>query len=144
KEEVDPYLEMAAIHMRVFDAEGPALFFERVKGSPFPAVSNLFGTLGRSKFMFRDTLDHVKKLVDVKMNPMSVLKNPLHYVGSSMVAAGALTLKMKNGAPILSRQTRISALSLSVNWPRGGGAFVAMPRVYTEHVSRPGIMHGNL
>lgn len=48
KEEVDPYLEMAAIHMRVFDAQGPALFFEHVKGSEFPAVSNLFGTLERS------------------------------------------------------------------------------------------------
>ena len=71
KEEVDPYLEMAAIHMRVFDAEGPALFFENIKGSKFPAVSNLFGTLDRSRFMFRDTLDHVKKLVDVKMNVAS-------------------------------------------------------------------------
>lgn len=144
KEEVDPYLEMAAIHMRVFDAEGPALFFERVKGSPFPAVSNLFGTLGRSKFMFRDTLDHVKKLVDVKMNPMSVLKNPLHYVGSSMVALGALPWKKKNGAPILYGQTQISALPQIVNWPMDGGAFVTMPQVYTEDVSRPGIMHANL
>ncbi|MGO1521026.1 MAG: 3-octaprenyl-4-hydroxybenzoate carboxy-lyase, partial [Sphingobacterium sp.] len=52
KEEVDPHLEMAAIHMRVFDSQGPALLFEQVKGSKFPAVSNLFGTLERSKFMF--------------------------------------------------------------------------------------------
>ncbi len=28
KEEVDPYLEMAAIHMRVYDAQGPALFLK--------------------------------------------------------------------------------------------------------------------
>lgn len=74
KEEVDPYLEMAAIHMRVFDVEGPALYFENIKGSKFPAVSNLFGTLDRSKFMFRDTLEHVKKLTDVKMDPSRVLK----------------------------------------------------------------------
>jgi 4-hydroxy-3-polyprenylbenzoate decarboxylase len=44
KEEVDPYLEMAAIHLRVYEAQGPALLFENVKGSEFPAVSNLFGT----------------------------------------------------------------------------------------------------
>jgi 4-hydroxy-3-polyprenylbenzoate decarboxylase len=43
KEEVDPYLEMAAIHLRVYEQEGPALFFENIKGSKFPAVSNLFG-----------------------------------------------------------------------------------------------------
>ena len=31
KEEVDPHLEMAAIHLRVHEAGGPALFFENVK-----------------------------------------------------------------------------------------------------------------
>lgn len=144
KEEVDPYLEMAAIHMRVFDAEGPALLFENVKGSTFPAVSNLFGTLDRSKFMFRDTLDHIKKLVDVKMNPMSVLKKPFSYAGSSMVALGALPWKKKAGAPILYGKTQISALPQIVNWPMDGGAFVTMPQVYTEDIARPGIMQANL
>ena len=32
-EEVDPELEMAAIHLRVYEAGGPALLFENVKGS---------------------------------------------------------------------------------------------------------------
>ena len=32
KEEVDPYLEMASIHRRIFDQAGPALLFENVKG----------------------------------------------------------------------------------------------------------------
>ena len=144
KEEVDPYLEMAAIHMRVFDAEGPALLFENIKGSRFPAVSNLFGTMERSKFMFRDTLDHVKKLVDVKMNPMAVMKKPFSYIGSSAVAVGALPWKKKSGAPILYGQTKVSALPQVVNWPMDGGAFVTMPQVYTEDVHRPGIMHANL
>ena len=40
-EEVDPHLEMAAIHMRVFENNGPAIYFENVKGSKFGAVSNL-------------------------------------------------------------------------------------------------------
>lgn len=144
KEEVDPHLEMAAIHMRVFDAEGPALYFEHVKGSKFPAVSNLFGTLDRSKFMFRDTLDHVKKLVDVKMDPTMVLKKPFDYVGSSMVALGALPWKRRAGAPILYGRTQISELPQIVNWPMDGGAFVTMPQVYTEDVTQPGIMKANL
>ena len=41
REEVDPNLEMAEIHKRIYDAQGPALLFERVKNSPFPAVSNI-------------------------------------------------------------------------------------------------------
>ena len=67
--EVDPYLEMAAIHLRVFKHGGPAVLFENVKGSPFPAVSNLFGTMDRCRFMFRDTLDKVKLLVNLKKDP---------------------------------------------------------------------------
>lgn len=144
KEEVDPYLEMAAIHMRVFDAEGPALFFENIKGSKFPAVSNLFGTLDRSKFMFRDTLDNVKKLVDVKMDPTAVLKNPFYYLGASMTALGAIPMKRKLGAPILYGRTRIDQLPPIVNWPMDGGAFVTMPQVYTEDPETPGIMKANL
>ncbi len=144
KEEVDPYLEMAAIHMRVFDAEGPALYFENIKGSSFPAVSNLFGTLDRSKFMFRDTLDHIKKLVDVKMDPAQVLKNPLKYASSGFVALGALPWKKKMNAPILYGKTSISALPQIVNWPMDGGPFVTMPQVYTEDITKPGIMQANL
>lgn len=144
KEEVDPYLEMAALQMRVFDAEGPALYFENIKGSSFPAVSNLFGTLARSKFMFRDTLDHIKKLVDVKMDPTAVLKNPLKYIGSSAVALGALPWKKRANAPILYGKTSISKLPQIVNWPMDGGAFVTMPQVYTEDISKPGIMKANL
>jgi len=41
KEEIDPDLEMAEVTRRVFQNEGPALFFENIKASPFPAVSNL-------------------------------------------------------------------------------------------------------
>ncbi|PVH26529.1 UbiD family decarboxylase [Sphingobacterium corticibacter] len=144
KEEVDPYLEMAAIHMRVYDVGGPAIYFERIKGSQFPAVSNLFGTLDRSKFMFRDSLANVKKLVDVKMDPMSVVKKPFYYAGSAMTALGALPWKKKSNAPILHGRTKISELPQIVNWPMDGGAFVTMPQVYTEDADRPGIMNANL
>ena len=53
--EIDPHLEMAEIHRRVYQAKGPALYFSRVKGCAFPMVSNLFGTIERTRFLFRDT-----------------------------------------------------------------------------------------
>lgn len=144
KEEVNPHLEMAAIHMRVYDAQGPALLFENIKGSRFPAVSNLFGTLDRSRFMFRDTLDKIKVLVDVKGDPMSALKNPFKYAHVASTALGALPWKRKSGAPILYGQTQISELPQVVNWPMDGGAFVTMPQVYTEDIDKPGPMGANL
>lgn len=144
KQEVDPYLEMAAIHMRVYDAKGPALLFENVKGSPFPAVSNLFGTLERSRFMFRDTLDKIKVLVDVKSDPMQALKKPFRYANVATAALSALPWKTKRNAPILHGTTRISQLPQIVNWPMDGGPFITMPQVYTEDITKPDAMNANL
>ena len=52
KAEVDPYLELAEIHRRVISEGGPALLFERVKGSRYPVVTNLFGTERRIDLAF--------------------------------------------------------------------------------------------
>jgi 4-hydroxy-3-polyprenylbenzoate decarboxylase len=143
KEEVDPYLEMAAIHLRVFENNGPAILFENVKGSPFPAVSNLFGTLERSKFIFRDTLPKVQQLVALRSDPIKALKNPFKYAGSAMSALSALPLKTPS-AKNKFLKTSISKLPQIVNWPMDGGPFVTMPQVYTEDVEKPGILNANL
>lgn len=45
KEEVDPYLEMAAIQLKLYEMNGPAVLFEKVKGSPYRAACNIFGSL---------------------------------------------------------------------------------------------------
>jgi len=144
KEEVDPYLQMAAIHLRVFEHEGPAILFENVKGSKFPAVSNLFGTLERSKFIFRDTLEKVKTLVDLKTDPIKAIKRPFSYANVAMTALSALPMKVGKGAPINFGRTQISALPQVVNWPMDGGPFVTMPQVYTEDADKPGVMNANL
>ena len=144
KEEVDPFLEMAAIHLRVFENNGPAIYFENIKGSKYPAVSNLFGTLNRSKFIFRDTLEKIKVLVDLKSDPVKALKSPFRYMNVGLTALSALPMKVNRNAPISFGRTKISELPPIVNWPMDGGAFVTMPQVYTEDVTRPGIMNANL
>ncbi|MFD2581014.1 UbiD family decarboxylase [Pedobacter vanadiisoli] len=143
KEEVDPYLEMAAIHLRVYEKQGPALLFEKVKGSPFPAVSNLFGTLERSKFIFRDTLPKVQQLVSLRNDPIKALKNPFKYAGSALSALSALPLRTPS-AKRKFLKTSISQLPQIVNWPMDGGPFVTMPQVYTEDVDKPGVLNANL
>lgn len=143
KEEVDPYLEMAAIHLRVYEQQGPALLFEQVKGSPFKAVSNLFGTLERSRFMFRDSLDKVKQLVELRSDPVKALKKPFSYAGSAVTALSALPLKQSLFKRTFQK-TSISRLPQIVNWPMDGGPFVTMPQVFTEDVDKPGVMHANL
>ena len=143
-EEVDPNLEMAAIHMRVNAAGGPAILFENVKGSKFPAVSNLFGTLERSKFIFRNTLEATKKVIAVRNNPMSVLKNPFKYIGTGWAASKALPLKKASNKLAGFKEIQISDLPLIHHWPMDGGAFITLPQVYTEDPEKPGIMNSNL
>ncbi len=144
REEVDPYLEMAAIHLRVYEAGGPALLFERVKGSRFRAASNIFGTLDRSRFLFRESLNQVQQLIQLKNDPMKALKHPFQYAGAGWAAVKALPLKNPLNKPALYQQIRISEIPQIHHWPMDGGAFVTLPQVYTEDIDQPGIMKANL
>ena len=47
KSEVDPILEVTEITDRISKKQGPALLFEKVKGSPYPIAINLFGSYQR-------------------------------------------------------------------------------------------------
>lgn len=144
KEEIDPNLEMAAIHLRVHEMGGPALLFENVKGSRFRAASNIFGTLDRSKFIFRDTLSLVQQMVQLKNDPVKAIKSPIKNFGAGLAALKALPLKNPLQQPVMAQQIRISDLPLIKHWPMDGGAFVTLPQVYTEDIDQPGIMKANL
>ncbi|MEN9459839.1 MAG: hypothetical protein RL135_2467 [Bacteroidota bacterium] len=144
KEEVDPYLEMAAIHLRVYEAKGPALLFENVKGSKFRAASNIFGTLERSKFIFRDTIASVQQLIELKNDPIKAIKSPLQNASAALAALKALPLKNPWSKPVMYEEINISDLPLIQHWPMDGGAFVTLPQVYTEDIDQPGIMKSNL
>lgn len=144
KEEVDPHLEMAAIHLRVHEAGGPALLFEKVKGSKFRAASNIFGTLERSKFIFRDTLRQVQQLIDLKSDPVKAIKHPIKNFSTGLAALKALPLKNPLQKPVLYEEIKISDIPQIQHWPMDGGAFVTLPQVYSEDADKPGIMNANL
>lgn len=141
KEAVDPHLEMAAIHLRVYEAGGPALFFENVKGSTYRAASNIFGTLERSKFLFRQNLKLVQQLIALKEDPVKALKSPFKNFNAGWAALKALP--KKTGGPAFE-QVQLTDLPLIKHWPMDGGAFVTLPQVYTEDIEQPGIMKSNL
>ncbi|MEP7107732.1 MAG: UbiD family decarboxylase [Ferruginibacter sp.] len=144
KEPVDPYLEMAAIHLRVHEAGGPALLFEQVKGSKFRAASNIFGTLERSKYIFRDTLGLVQQLVALKDDPVKAFKHPFKNLNAGLAAFKAFPLKNPLYKPALFQQINIGDIPQIQHWPMDGGAFITLPQVYTEDMDKPGIMNANL
>ena len=65
-EEVDPYLEMAEIARQAYEAGTPAILFENVKGSKFRAACNIFGTLERAEYLFRNEWDGLQAAVMTK------------------------------------------------------------------------------
>ena len=143
-QEMNPYLEMAEIQRRVYEAKGPAILFENVKGSPFPAVSNLFGTIERSRFMFRDTLKTMRKVMELKANPPTFFKNPFKYFDLPRAGWHALPGKKWGKAPVMAGKTTIDKLPMIHSWPDDGGAFITLPQVFTEDPEKPGAMKSNL
>ncbi len=144
KQEVDPNLEIAEIHRRVFDAGGPALFFENVKGSPFSAVSNIYGTFERTDFVFRNTLDKIKQVIEIKADPSLLLKRPGHYWRVPFTALSALPMKARFGMPVTYSETTIDQLPQIKSWPDDGGAFITLPQVFTLPPNNHNMMQSNL
>jgi 4-hydroxy-3-polyprenylbenzoate decarboxylase len=162
---VDARLEAAAIHRRVHAAGGPAIYFANVQNpvtstlnpvpprSPegsgpstartFPMVSNLFGTMDRMRFMFRDSLAAVEQLVELKANPQAALRQLWKYWRAPLHAWHMLPKYVGTG-PVLDQQSQISALPQMQSWPADGGPFVTLPIVYTEDVNAPGLRRSNL
>jgi 4-hydroxy-3-polyprenylbenzoate decarboxylase len=143
REEVDPYLEMAEIQRRAYQAKAPALLFENVKGSRFPAVSNLFGTLERARFLFRDSLDPVKRVVRIKADPGNAWRNPRGLLEAPWTALRSLPRSVSSG-PVLENRGALEDIPRIQSWPDDGGPFITLPQVYTEHPDGGGVMKSNL
>lgn len=143
EQEIDPRLEAAAIQRRVSAVGGPALYFAHLKGCRFPAVSNLFGTIERTRWLFRDTLAAVERLIRLKTDPGRELKNPLNGLKAIPAALHMLPKRVRTG-PVLRHETTVDQLPPIVSWPDDGGPFITLPQVYTEDPNRPGWRHSNL
>lgn len=135
--EVDPDLEAAEVHRRVIAAGGPALLFRRVKGSPWPTVTNLFGTARRVELAFgKRPLELVQQLAAA---PHTLLPPTLGKLWQHRSLLGSLLRvgrRRLRKAPLLQHEDappRLSRLPLLRTWSEDGGPFVTLPLVYTEH-----------
>ena len=133
---VDPYLEIAEIHRRVIDTQGKALLFTNVKGSEFPVITNLFGTIKRIELAFgKGPLEFVKRaveMVDILIPPK--IGKLWGYRDMGLAALRLGTRKVRNPPVLESRQQSadLEKLPLLQLWHEDGGHFVTLPLVYTE------------
>lgn len=134
--EVNPYLELAEIHRRVIEQKGKALLFKNVKGSPYPVVTNLFGTAKRIDLAFgRKPQELVKTAVEMVEALLPPKPKELWKYRSMAFEALKLGTKKVKRAPVLEaidKPANLEELPLLQLWHEDGGHFITLPLVYTE------------
>lgn len=137
KAEVDPYLELAEIHRRVISAGGPALLFERVKGSRYPVITNLFGTARRIDLAFgpkpealvRDLVHIAESILPPKVGELWQHRS----VAFDLLKLGTKNTSRSPVTQVVDRPARLDQLPVITTWQEDGGPFITLPLVYTEN-----------
>lgn len=137
KSEVDPILEITEIATRVVRREGPAILFERVKGSSFPVLINVLGAERRVKWALgnrspQEVGESLARFAESLMPP-----RPTHLWSQRGMIARLLKMRPAplRRAPVF--QNRIEPVSLNrlpiaQSWPKDGGRFITFPLVVTK------------
>ena len=140
---INPHLEIAEIQRRLFRSGGPALLFRSVLGTQHPVLINLYGTQKRVERLFSDTLDRVRRLVELKIDPAAAIQRPLRYWRSPLDAISMVPRQVRKGR-VLDRNIPLASLPGVTGWPGDGGPFITLPAVYSEHPDAPSLKNSNL
>jgi 4-hydroxy-3-polyprenylbenzoate decarboxylase len=137
--EVDPDLEITEIVDRTVKAAGPALLFERPKGSERPLLINQFGTERRMCMAFGvERLDDVAtKLEDVlEMQPPQGLVEKVRGLRKLKSIADSLPKTVSRAAVhdvvLTGDDVNLDLLPIQRCWPGDPAPFVTLPAVITR------------
>src|SRR5580765_4160475 len=137
--EVDPQLEVTEIVDRTVRAQGPALLFERPKGSQHPLLINQFGTERRMCLAFGvERLDDVAaRLADVlELQPPEGLAAKVRGLKTLKSIADSRPRTVKRGASqeivLRDDEVDLGLLPVQTCWPGDAGPFITLPAVITR------------
>ena len=133
--EVDPELEITEVATRVVKEQGPALLFERVKGSPFPLAINILGsarrielTLGRHP---QEVGAELKRLIEAAMPPRPKrLVEEWRTIGR--ILAMPPTRVRRAACQEVEEAPNLSRLPVMKCWPKDAGRFITCGMVLTH------------
>lgn len=137
--EVDPVLEITEITNRVTKAGGPALLFERPKGSHVPVVINLLGSERRVNLALEvDNIDQVanrvRSFLDVQ-TPQGFL-DKVKMLPKLAELGSFFPKTVKSGAckeVIRKEDFSLSFFPILKCWPQDGGRYITWPMVITKN-----------
>ena len=137
--EVDPELEITEITDRVSKEAGPALLFEKVKGSPYPLLINAFGSMERICLALEvGSLDEIARRIQnivepeiptnliEKIKQLPKLKRLADFIPKT-VKTGPVKEVIEKDRPSLS------SLPILKCWPLDGGRFITLPLIFTKN-----------
>jgi 4-hydroxy-3-polyprenylbenzoate decarboxylase len=137
--EVDRDLEIAAIVDRVCKAGGPALLFERVKGSSVPVAINLFGSAERMALALEmdrieDLPKKVRDVLDLALKPPSGVLDKMRALPKLLEIAGFAPKEVSSGPcqEVVQQSPSLDAFPILRCWPEDGGRFLTFPCVFTH------------
>lgn len=134
---VSPVLEISEITDRVSKKKGAALFFEKVEGHAFPAVTNLFGSEKRVRLALGgESPDQVgRRLKDLfEMDSPSTLWESLKGLPKLHQFIKIFPKKVER-APcqeVVLSEPDLGMLPVLKCWPEDGGRFITLPLVITK------------
>lgn len=136
--EVDPVLEMAEINDRVVKREGPALLFEKPRGSKAPCVVNLFGSFERMRLALEvgdldDIGGQILEFLEPEI-PTNVIEK-LKALPKLKRLADFLPRYVKSGPckeVVIKDKPSLDVLPILKTWPEDGGKFITLPMVFTK------------
>ncbi len=138
KTEVDSVLEISEITDRVSKKNGPALFFENVRGSKYPVAINLFGSYQRMAWALG--FDNFKEIENkfsslLKPDPEMKLKQKLEVLFDLYKLSSSKPKEVKK-APcqeiVKDKDFSLFDYPVLKTWPDDAGRFITLPLVVTK------------
>ena len=138
--ELDPNLEIAEVTDRVSKAYGPALLFEKVKGSKFPVLINAFGSYKRMHLSLEcESLDalaeHIETFLEIK-KPDGIIEKlkllpklaKMANIFPKEVTKAPCQDVVYTGDDVIFR-----IMPVLTTWPEDAGPFITLPLVITRN-----------
>jgi len=137
--EVDPYLEITDFADRAVKSGGPALLFEKPKGSQHPLLINAFASDRRMALALG--VDNFQEIAD-RINELKELKKPEGFLGAMKMLPklGELsnifpkTVSTGPCKEVIKREGEFSLDEFPILhcWPDDGGRFITLPLVFSR------------
>ncbi len=137
--EVDPILEITEIADRANRAGGPALLFERTKGSQFPLLINMLGSERRMNLALEvndvnEVAERIRGMIDIQ-SPQGFL-DKLKMLPKLAELGTFFPKTVRTGAcKEVIKKDKFSLFDFPILkcWPQDGGRFITWPLVITKN-----------